>query len=158
MKLTFIKRLIFSNSFIRCSHSYGCNNSNETVHIKFERFSTESEYDFLIIGDPDAFETADLASVDYLYDYFYYNINEYLQTGKALILDGDQTIGIWASSASIENFDIYFHRMVLLANSKIFPVESHYFDPDNLSLQTVIQVSLFTQNIRFQTHLKRWFS
>ena len=111
-----MKRLIFSNSSIRCSHSFGCDSSNETVHIKFERFSTESGYDFLIIGDPDAFETADLASIDYLYDYFYDNrndhINDYTQTGKALILDGNQTIGIWASAASIENFDIYFHRMV----------------------------------------------
>ena len=117
---------IFSNSLIRCSHSYGCNNSNETVHLKFERFSTESYYDFLIIGDPYAFETADLASIDYLYDYFDDNIYDYLQTGKALILDGDQTIGIWASAASIENFDIYFHRMVLLNKSWIFPV-NHYF-------------------------------
>ena len=79
----------------------------------FERFSTESEYDFLIIGDPDAFETADLASIDFLSDYFYDNIDDYLQTRKALILDDYQTIGIWASTASIENFDIYFHRMVL---------------------------------------------
>ena len=119
--------LIFFNSFIRCSHSFECNNSNETVHLKFERFSTESYYDFLIIGDPYAFETFDLASIDYLYDYFDDNIYDYLQTGQALILDGNQTIGIWASAASIENFDIYFHRMVLLANSKIFPGESHYF-------------------------------
>ena len=111
---------IFSNSFIRCSHSFGCDNSNETVHIKFERFSTESEYDFLIIGDPDTFETADLASIDYLDDYFYDNINDFLQTEKALILDGDQTIGLWASAASIENFDIYFHRIVSLTNIKIF--------------------------------------
>ena len=120
MNFTFIKRLSLSNSLIRCSHSFGCDSSKETVHIKFERFSTESGYDFLILGDPDAFETADLASIDYLSDYFYDNISDYLQTDNSLILDGNQTKGIWASAASIENFDIYFHRMVLLANSKIF--------------------------------------
>ena len=122
MNLTFIKRLSLSNSLIRCSHSFECDNANETVHMQFERFSTESEYDFLIIGDPDAFQTDDLASIDFLSDFFYDNISDYLQTGNALILDGDQTIGIWASAASIENFDIYFHRMVLLANSKISPL------------------------------------
>ena len=106
--------LIFSNSFLRCSHSFRCDNSNEIVHLQFERFSTESEFDFLIVGDPDAFETADLASIDYLSDYFYDNINDFLQHGKALILDSNQTIGIWASAASIENFDIYFHRMMFL--------------------------------------------
>ena len=113
-------KMLFFHSFIRCSHSFGCDNSTESIHIQFERFSTESEYDFLIIGDPDAFETADLASIDFLSDYFYENISDYLQTDNALILDGNHTIGIWASAASIENFDIYFHRMVLLANSKIF--------------------------------------
>ena len=108
---------IFSNSFIRCSHSFGCDNSNETVHIKFERFSTETGYDFLILGDPDAFETADLASIDFLSDYFDDSIDDYLQTGKALILDGYHPTGIWATATSIENFDIYFHRTVFLTKN-----------------------------------------
>ena len=100
--------------------------------MQFERFSTETKYDFLIIGDPDAFETADLASIDYLYDYFDDNIYDYLQTGKALILDGNQTIGIWASAASIENFEIYFHTMVFKAHSiDFFPVNHFIFDRDN---------------------------
>ena len=77
--------------------------------MKFERFQTESSYDYLIIGDPDAFDTADLISIDYLYDNY---ISDYAPTGKALILDGFQPTGIWATAKSITNFDIYFHRMV----------------------------------------------
>ena len=80
--------------------------------MKFERFYTENEYDFLIIGDPDAFETTDVASIDYLSGYFYYNLGDYVPTGKALILDGPQQTGVWATATSIQNFDIYFHRMV----------------------------------------------
>ena len=77
--------------------------------MKFDRFFTESMYDYLIIGDPDAFETADLAPIDYLYNNY---INDYLPTGEALILDGSQPTGIWATATSIQNFDIYFHRIV----------------------------------------------
>ena len=87
--------------------------------MKFERFDSESHYDFLILGDPHAFKTADLAAFDYLYDYFYYDIDDYLPTGKAFILDGNQPTGIWATAKTIENFDIYFHRMVFKTNSKI---------------------------------------
>ena len=77
--------------------------------MKFERFQTEWEFDYLIIGDPDAFDTADLVSIDYLYDDY---IFDYEPTGKALILEGFQPTGIWATAKSIQNFDIYFHRMV----------------------------------------------
>ena len=77
--------------------------------MKFERFQTENMYDYLIIGDPDAFDTADLVSIDYLYDYY---INDYEPTGKALIFDGFQPTEIWATAKSITNFDIYFHRIV----------------------------------------------
>ena len=77
--------------------------------MKFERFQTEYEFDYLIIGDPDAFDTADLVSIDYLYDDYIY---DYEPTGKALILEGFQPTGIWATARSIKNFDIYFHRMV----------------------------------------------
>ena len=96
------------NPFIRCLHTFACNTSSETVHMKFERFHTESDYDYLIIGDPDAFDTADLVSMDYVYEYFY----DYVPTGAALILDGFQPTGIWATAKSITNFDIYFHRVV----------------------------------------------
>ena len=81
--------------------------------MKFDRFETEYEFDYLIIGDPDAFDTADLVSIDYLYDDYIY---DYIPTGKALILDGSQPTGIWAIAKSIQKFDIYFHRMVFKSN------------------------------------------
>ena len=109
--------LIPSNPIIRCSYNFDCNNSNETIHMKFERFTAETNFDFLIIGDPHAFETADLDSIDYLYyDLFDEGYGDYLLTGKALILDGSQPTGIWATATSIQNFDIYFHRMVFKSN------------------------------------------
>lgn len=40
----------------RCAESFGCMNLNETVHFKFERFETESGYDYFIIGNPDDFQ------------------------------------------------------------------------------------------------------
>ena len=96
--------------WIRCSHSFACHNPNETVHFKFDRFETEPWYDYLIIGDPDAFENIDVESVDYLYPY----LDDYSLTGKALILDGDQTTGVWVTATSLPNFDIYFHRIVFM--------------------------------------------
>ena len=107
--------LIPSNPLIRCSYTFACNNSSEIIHMKFERFTAETYYDFLIIGNPHAFETADLVSVDYLNEFFDYH-DDYLLTGKALILDGSQPTGIWATATSIQNFDIYFHRMVFKSN------------------------------------------
>ena len=65
-------------------------------------------YDYLILGDPDAFDNIDVENVDYLYDYLY----DYSLTGDALILDGNQTTGVWVTATSLPNFDIYFHRMV----------------------------------------------
>ena len=101
---------IISNPFIRCSHSFACDNPNETVHFKFDRFKTESMYDYLIIGDPDAFENIDVENFDYLFTIF----DDYTLTGKALILDEKQTIGVWATATSLPNFDIYFHRKVFI--------------------------------------------
>ena len=89
--------------------------------MKFERFYTEYEYDYLIIGNPDAFETSDVASMDYLFDFFQYDLWDYVPTGKALILEGFQPTGIWATAASIQNFDIYFHRMVFKSVILVFP-------------------------------------
>ena len=109
--------LIFLNPNQRCYHTFACNNSNEAVHMKFERFHTEYNYDFLIIGDPDAFETTDVASMDYLHDFFQYDLWDYVPTGKALILEGFQPTDVWATAASIQNFDIYFHRMVFITHT-----------------------------------------
>ena len=80
--------------------------------MKFDRFLTESRYDYLIIGDPEAFENIDFET-DYNYDLHYY-LEDYALTGKALILDGSQPTGIWATATSIKNFDIYFYRMVFI--------------------------------------------
>ena len=105
------------NPFKRCSYTFGCNNPNETVHLKFDRFLTESRYDYLIIGDPDAFENVDFDSD---YAYLYESLYDYSLTGKALILDGSQPTGIWATATSIQNFDIYFFRMVFIVLSGTF--------------------------------------
>lgn len=85
--------------------------------MKFERFESEYSFDFLILGEPHAFETADSAAIDYpMYHYYNYYFTydiDYLRTGKALILDRSQPTGIWTTAKRIDNFDIYFHRMVL---------------------------------------------
>ena len=105
-------------------------NPNETVHFKFERFETESDYDYFVIGNPYEF--------DYLYQkYFddydddysdttmnpiddYYNdttitngVQQYNRSG--LMLDGTQVTGIWVTAESIQNFDIYFYRRVCIS-------------------------------------------
>ena len=95
--------------YLRCAHSFGCNNPNETVHFMFDRFETEYGYDYLIIGDPDAFENIDVENIDYIYEY----LDDYKLTGRALILEGNQTTGVWVTATSLPNFDIYFHRMAL---------------------------------------------
>ena len=104
----------FVNPFIRCSYTFGCSNTNETVHFKFDRFVTENRYDFFVVGDPDTFDTDDLATADYMYYYTY----DYVPTGKALILDGSQPTGIWVTADSIQNFDLYFFRMVFESKQK----------------------------------------
>ena len=82
----------------------------------FDRFETERRYDFLIIGDPDAFENVDLENTDYLSEFLY----DYTVTGNALILEGNQTTGVWVTATSLPNFDIYFHRMVFKNKSMVF--------------------------------------
>ena len=75
----------------------------------FDRFETELFYDYLIIGDPNAFENIDVENFEYLYDIF----ADYTLTERALILEGNQTTGVWATAPNLPYFDIYFHRIVL---------------------------------------------
>ena len=67
---------------------------NETVHFKFDRFETESDYDYLSIDlDNDGVND--------------YSNSTYNQT--SLILDGSQLVDIWVTAESIQSFDIYFY-------------------------------------------------
>ena len=95
---------------------FGCTNPNETVHFMFDRFETESGYDYFIIGNPYQFD-------DYYGDYFAedtdylsdYRVLPYNRTG--LMLDGRQRTGIWVTAESILNFDIYFFRKVFILHN-----------------------------------------
>ena len=80
------------------------------MHFKFDRFETEKGYDLFVIGNPYQF---DYYYEDYFaeFDYFSdYRNEKYDRTG--LILDGSQRTGIWVTAESIQNFHIYFNRMV----------------------------------------------
>ena len=90
---------------------FGCMNSNETVHFMFDRFQTESGYDYFVIGNPYEF--------DHYYDYYFAEDTDYLSDYRekpynrtGFMLDGSQPTGIWVTAESILNFDIYFTRMV----------------------------------------------
>ena len=92
---------------------FGCTNPNETVHFMFERFETESGYDYFIIGNPYQF--------DYYYGYYFAEDTDYLSDYReqstdrtGLMLDGIQRTGIWVTAESILNFDIYFFRRVFI--------------------------------------------
>ena len=99
--------------------------------MKFERFQTESYHDFLIIGDPGAFETANLSSIINLGNDSDKSGGDYSQNGKVLILNGNQTTGIWATATSIKNFDITFKRMMLLTSNQMINLShSITFDQD----------------------------
>ena len=89
--------------------NFGCFNPNETVHFKFERFETESGFDFFVIGNP--YEFDEYYEDFFLEDYDYqndYRAQPYNRTG--LMLDGSQETDIWVNAQSIINFDIYFFR------------------------------------------------
>ena len=97
---------------------FGCTNSNETVHFMFDRFETESRYDYLIIGNPyqfdDYYEVYFAEDSDYLSEY-----REQSNNRSGLMLDGIQRTGIWVTAESILNFDIYFFRRVFILQNLI---------------------------------------
>ena len=92
---------------------FGCANSNETVHFKFDRFETEYNYDYFVIGNPYQFdaiyEDYFAEDTDYLSDY-----REQSTDRTGLMLDGSQPTDIWVTAKSIQNFDIYFYRRVFM--------------------------------------------
>ena len=87
---------------------FGCANPNETVHFKFDRFATESGYDYFVIGNPyqfDDYYENYFADTDYFSDYREQSINR-----VGLMLDGSQPTDIWVTAKSIQSFDMYFYR------------------------------------------------
>ena len=100
---------------------FGCSNPNETVHFMFDRFKTEKNFDFFVIGNPyqfdDHYEDHFAENTDYLDDY-----REETNNRTGLMLDGSQQTDIWVTAESIQNFDIYFYRTVFNSNYIMFPV------------------------------------
>ena len=90
-------------------------NPNETVHFKFDRFDTEKDADYFVIGNPYDF--------DYLFeDYFYEVENDYRNNTSdrvGLMLSGSRQTDIWVTAESIKSFDIYFYRNVFSYQSSI---------------------------------------
>ena len=88
--------------------SFQCNDSNETIHFKFDRFDLEDDYDFLLIGYSEQFE--------HFHDNFFepngYEI-ERPNNKTGLMLDGSQPLHTWVNAQSIPDFNIVFGRNVL---------------------------------------------
>ena len=111
-------------------------NPNETVHFMFDRFETESGYDYFVIGNPYEFdylyENNFAEDTDYLSDY---REKPYNRTG--LILDGRQQTEIWVSAESIQNFDIYFYRRVSIFFNESESLMDGFFENFELALKTI---------------------
>ena len=125
----------------RCAESFGCVNLNETVHFKFERFETESGYDYFIIGNPEDFQDSGIFDDDFgeddhaeevtmpvvaepeepvvaVADEDFKKSHRVLSHNisddrSGLFLDGRQQTNIWVTAESIINFDIFFIRRAL---------------------------------------------
>ena len=85
--------------------TFDCSNPNESVHFKFDRFDTEYEFDYLVIGYPTQFDNyydAHFGSVDHDFEI------PTFRTG--LMLHGHQQTDIWVNAESIPMFNIYFVR------------------------------------------------
>lgn len=95
-------------SLMRCSYSFNCSGPDEIAHFKFDRFNTESNYDYLIIGDLKALDNNELNEIDFLTQYSNYTE----LTSEALIYDNSQPTGNWSTAEDKSNIDIYFFRKV----------------------------------------------
>ena len=69
------------------------------MHFKFNRFSLEKNYDYLVIGLPEDYNEEDS---------FWGLVNRNLE--NVLILDGQQETDIWVNAEAITNFRILFYR------------------------------------------------
>ena len=96
----------------RCAENFSCHGT-ETVHFKFDRFGTEYNYDYLVIGFPSQFD-------NYYDDHFepYYTDVEKPADQIGLMMHGSQQTGIWVNAQSIPSFNIYFYRNVLKLHLK----------------------------------------
>ena len=103
-RILYFKRLI--HPCPRCAENFSCQDPTESVHFKFDRFDTESGYDYLVIGSPKSNQLDD-------YYYMYYEYIYIPADQNGLILDGSQQTGIWVNAQSIPLFNIYFYRHAL---------------------------------------------
>ena len=87
--------------------NFYCSDLNETVHFKFDRFSIEQDYDYLVLGFPNGF--------DAYYEYYFGSVDNDFESPTfkiGLKLGTQQTTDIWVNAQSIPNFNIYFYRNV----------------------------------------------
>ena len=114
---------------IRCSHYFNCRDSNKTVHFKFERFDTETDWDALIIGDPNASK-----SIQWSEDCYQDVLNANCINEEALIIHGhDVKTNIWVEAKGITDFHIFFFRTVFkkcffLFQYRIFDILQTHFE------------------------------
>ena len=85
-----------------CSEKFSCDGVNEIVHFKFNRFNIETEYDYIAIGLPTEYEGQSSRQLRNLQN----NVE------NSLVLEGSPQTNIWVSAESIQDFRIYFHRIV----------------------------------------------
>ena len=105
------KTNIVMDLLTRCSYSFKCLDHNKTIHFKFDRFETETGFDYFIIGDPDAFNC--IKKMHYMD--FQEGLNLECINRQALIIHGHQSYtDAWVEAKNTTDFHISFFRRVFL--------------------------------------------
>ena len=97
----------------RCSERFSCSNASEIVYFKFYSFQISSNYDYFAIGLPEEYEGKSsnfLRTTKPTDNSFLFENNSAF--ANSLVLEGLQQTDVWVSTESIQDFRIYFYRIV----------------------------------------------